>query len=782
MATVRKSRFRSAGARLMFALLVVAGWSPPAATAQDGERERHAEVRDWFADQYRMIGRADRVAAADLEALAALWVEAADPVTGPDARREALRHLVDEMIRVQEAPDWRYAEAARTALAARADEIRGLRVPPDPLPVETVAPGRLGRVDVRGDGPVPLVLLSDIDYDGALYEEFVERHLDRFTMYVVTLPGAGGTRPPPLPEGSPPSETEWWRSAGEGVLSLVEERGLDRPVIAGVMNSVYLAARLAIDHPDRFRAGVLLHGLVSGFLTVPATGAPATPEERRAWVDGTLPNLFPPPSPDAVTRSYLTAAGGVAIDSARARALALRAARTHPNVVARYSAEILSTDLHDDFARLRIPTLVIPSIHDERSPVGATEFGTAQWQGLKLDHPEIPLTLVPFRATRNYAPVDSPVELGEAIDDFLAGRPVRGKPADPSLAAFRPSPRSGAFQVLGATEVAIEYSSPAARGRTIWGGVVPYDRLWRAGADAATRITFSRDVEVDGRPLEAGAYSVFVIPRERDPWTLALNRVDIQSGTFTYDARHDALRLELAPHEVDHEERLRYRITPLGPVEGRVEMTWAGRSASFEVVASEGTGLVQVAALPPERLRNLPWTSLAADTAGDGRAPSAPDARALSYYHDAATDTLWFRFDLHNAPNPGGVGVNVAVDTDLDQATGSPWWGGNGDFRYDRVATAWVMEGRDDTFWGTIGLSDHRSAGAGNYTSLGAANLAVSVDVDGQAVFLAVKASDLDDDGHMRLIGTVGTNVFWNDETMDRASAEVRLEPRTSTP
>lgn len=773
MVTARSS-WVSATARIAPVLLLLINAVQGVAAGQSGDANRRTQIRAWFADTYRT----DAVSDGALDTLVRLWVAATDSTTARDDRQDALRGLVDAMIGLRAGAEDRYAEQARAAMAARADEIRGLAAPPDPLPIETARPGELGKVEVRGNGPVPLVLLSDIDYDGALYDEFVAQHLDRFTMYVVTLPGAGGTRPPPYPVGSPPSETAWWGAAARGVLSLVEERGIDRPVIVGTLNSVYLAARLAIDHPDRFRAAILLHGLVSGYLNIPGVGASPTPEQRRAWIDATLPDLFPRPSPDSVTRSYLAAAAAAAIDSGTARTLALRAARTHPDVVSRYGLEIRTTDLHDDFARLEIPTLVIPSIHDERSPTAATEFGSAQWLSLQLEHPDAPLTVVPFRATRNYAAVDSPDELGDAIGDFLAGRAVRGKPADPALSAFRLSPRASVFQVLGATDVEIAYSSPAARDRTIWGGVVAYDRLWPAGTAVPTRITFSRAVEVNGQPLEAGAYSIFMIPREREPWTVVLNRVDVQYGLFTYDAAHDALRLDLSPTDVEYEERLRYRIQSLGPVEGRVEMTWAGKDVGFDVVAVDGTGFVRIAALDPERFRTLPWTRLAIDTAGDGRTGAAPDARALSFYHDAEGDTLWFRFDLHNAPSPHGVGMNIAVDTDRDQTTGSRWWGGNGDFRYDRVATAWVMKGRDDAFWGTVGLSDHASAGVGRYAALGAANLAVAVDVEGQALVLGVRASSLDDDGRMRLIGTVGTNMFWNDEAVDRSSVEVVLQMR----
>src|SRR5689334_16888846 len=76
----------------------------------------------------------------------------------------------------------------------------------------------------------------------------------------------------------------------------------------------------------------------------------------------------------------------------------------------------------------------------------------------------------------------------------------------------RPSPNAKVVQTVGLTEISVEYSSPGVKGRKIWGGLVPYDKLWRAGANAVTKITFSRDVKIDGKPVPAGSYAFFAIP------------------------------------------------------------------------------------------------------------------------------------------------------------------------------------------------------------------------------------------------------------------------------
>src|SRR5690606_4616469 len=75
-----------------------------------------------------------------------------------------------------------------------------------------------------------------------------------------------------------------------------------------------------------------------------------------------------------------------------------------------------------------------------------------------------------------------------------------------------PSPKASVMQTVGLTEITIDYSSPGVKGRTIWGDLVPYDKVWRAGANAATKITFSQNVSINGTEVAKGTYSIFAIP------------------------------------------------------------------------------------------------------------------------------------------------------------------------------------------------------------------------------------------------------------------------------
>jgi hypothetical protein len=108
------------------------------------------------------------------------------------------------------------------------------------------------------------------------------------------------------------------------------------------------------------------------------------------------------------------------------------------------------------------------------------------------------------------------------------------------------SPATTLKQRVGITDVEIVYSRPAMKGRKIFGGLVPHGEVWRTGANAAPKITFSTDVKWNGQPVPAGTYSLFTIPDAAE-WTVILNKVPEQSGTSTYDEKQDLLRVKAKP-------------------------------------------------------------------------------------------------------------------------------------------------------------------------------------------------------------------------------------------
>lgn len=122
----------------------------------------------------------------------------------------------------------------------------------------------------------------------------------------------------------------------------------------------------------------------------------------------------------------------------------------------------------------------------------------------------------------------------------------------------RPSPASSVMQVVGITEVSIEYSSPGVKGRSIWGDLVPYNEVWRTGANAATEISFSTDVKINGQELAAGTYSLFTLPGESEWGVMFNSRTDI--GGTDYKEEADALKVKVKPQVGEFRERMTFLI------------------------------------------------------------------------------------------------------------------------------------------------------------------------------------------------------------------------------
>jgi hypothetical protein len=117
--------------------------------------------------------------------------------------------------------------------------------------------------------------------------------------------------------------------------------------------------------------------------------------------------------------------------------------------------------------------------------------------------------------------------------------------------ANNPSPAKTATGKIGAATVTINYSSPSVRGRTIWGDLVPYDKVWRAGANEATVFETDKDLMIEGKKLAAGKYSIYAIPGEKE-WQVIFNTLTGQwgikrTGETTREEAKDALVVKVKP-------------------------------------------------------------------------------------------------------------------------------------------------------------------------------------------------------------------------------------------
>lgn len=127
--------------------------------------------------------------------------------------------------------------------------------------------------------------------------------------------------------------------------------------------------------------------------------------------------------------------------------------------------------------------------------------------------------------------------------------------AQPALMLPRASPSATVSQAVGYSTVTVSYSRPGVKGRAIWGGLVPYGKVWRAGANEATTVEFSGDVRVGGKPLAKGTYALFILPAEKE-WTFIFSTQTKAWGSFAYDPKDDALRVTAVPQAAPPQERL----------------------------------------------------------------------------------------------------------------------------------------------------------------------------------------------------------------------------------
>ena len=146
-----------------------------------------------------------------------------------------------------------------------------------------------------------------------------------------------------------------------------------------------------------------------------------------------------------------------------------------------------------------------------------------------------------------------------------------------------PSPAASVMQQVGFTKIEINYSSPGVKGRTVFGDLEPWGRTWRAGANAATTVSFSTPVNIGGKTLRAGEYTMFVTPMQKGMWQVHFNKDG--KSVFNYMANgaidEDALRadnaamVEVEPKKSAFMERLTYTVSANDNKTAQISLHWA---------------------------------------------------------------------------------------------------------------------------------------------------------------------------------------------------------------
>ena len=186
---------------------------------------------------------------------------------------------------------------------------------------------------------------------------------------------------------------------------------------------------------------------------------------------------------------------------------------------------------------------------------------------------------------------------------------VPGQQPPVAIKPIRPSQKASVMQTIGVTDITITYSRPGVKGRTIFAEppasmterakgeatldnqnerkpgepIVPYNHVWRAGANEATMFQVTDDVLINGQPLKAGTYSLHAVPG-KDEWTIIFNNDAGQWGSFTYDEKKDALRVKTKPQTAgDNQELLSFNFDPVSDNSATVNLRWEKVRVPFTV-------------------------------------------------------------------------------------------------------------------------------------------------------------------------------------------------------
>jgi len=149
----------------------------------------------------------------------------------------------------------------------------------------------------------------------------------------------------------------------------------------------------------------------------------------------------------------------------------------------------------------------------------------------------------------------------------------------------RASQHARVSQRIGITDITINYHRPLANGRQIWGKVVPYGQVWRAGANENTTVTFTDPVTIEGQALDKGTYGLHMIPGESQ-WTVIFSKNSSAWGSFTYKQDEDALRVTVKPQSTDTYDALAYDFDDVKADSTVVVMRWDKVAVPFKVHVS----------------------------------------------------------------------------------------------------------------------------------------------------------------------------------------------------
>ncbi len=149
-----------------------------------------------------------------------------------------------------------------------------------------------------------------------------------------------------------------------------------------------------------------------------------------------------------------------------------------------------------------------------------------------------------------------------------------------SISCAQKSPRQEANGTINKVTITADYGSPSVKGRTIWGSLVPYGKVWRAGANENTTVSFSSDVTIGGKELKAGKYGFFMIPNKEGDWVAIFSSKNDAWGSNGYSTTNDVVRVKVTPtFDTTNQESMQFSV-------GKTSLDFAWEKARLSIPVS----------------------------------------------------------------------------------------------------------------------------------------------------------------------------------------------------
>ena len=281
-----------------------------------------------------------------------------------------------------------------------------------------------------GDGPRTLLLLPGLGFGDEVWAEFMEKHKSEFRMIAVTLPGFGGTPPLPMPVGDnlPFAKLAWTRSSIAALERILEEEKPRRvTIVAHWALATQIALRLALDHPDRVEALILVGGVLKAYYDNSPQMLSWTPAERAGFAEGMGQRWFKTVTRDTWDDNNFMSYD-YAVNPRRALDLWRQAASPTLPVWIRYLLEFYAMDPGPELANLEVPTVVLQPGFDD--PAFYVDEGRNYMKNLCVDswkgvaESGAPIRFVPVPGSRLFVQFDQPEALERAIAETVSNAPA----------------------------------------------------------------------------------------------------------------------------------------------------------------------------------------------------------------------------------------------------------------------------------------------------------------------------------------------------------------------